>query len=130
MIFQLEEKELAEGFKCTYIIMMRKGVKNYSQVPVVNSSNHDIILKNNIIMGRVEPITSLVPLEFKLHQHSAKVSSIKATWEDTGEKQVTEKQQKSDGYNSLMDIPTVEKQQKICLIRLRFERYFSHYWET
>ena len=55
----------------------------------------------------VEPIKSLVPLEVKLHQHSAKVSSIKATWEDTEEVQVTEKQQKLDGNSSPMNIPTV-----------------------
>ena len=54
-----------------------------------------------MIMERVEPIKSLVDLEVELHQHSAKVSSIKATWEDTEEKQVTEEQQKSDGNNSL-----------------------------
>ena len=61
----------------------------------------------------VEPIKSLVPLEVKLHQHSAKVSSIKATWEDTEEVQVTEKQQKLDGNSSPMNIPTVERQQSI-----------------
>ena len=41
-----------------------------------------------MIMGRVEPIKSLVPLDVKLHQHSAKVSSIKATREDTEGKQL------------------------------------------
>ena len=41
-----------------------------------------------MIMGRVEPIKSLVPLDVKLHQHSAKVSSIKATQEDTEGKQL------------------------------------------
>ena len=54
-----------------------------------------------MIMERVESIRSLVDLEVELHQHSAKVLSIKATWEDTEEKQVTEEQQKSDGNNSL-----------------------------
>ena len=58
-----------------------------------------------MIMGRIEPIRSLVPLEVKLHQHSAKVSSIKT--------QVTEEQQKSDGSSSLMDTFTVERHQKI-----------------
>ena len=67
--------------------MMKKCVKDYFKVPVVNSSDHDIILKKNMIMGRLEPIKSLVPLEFKLHQQSAQVSSIKATWEDTEEVQ-------------------------------------------
>ena len=66
-----------------------------------------------MIMGRLEPIKSLVPLEFKLHQQSAEVSSIKATWEDTEEVQVTKEQRKSDGYSSPMNIPTVERQQKI-----------------
>ena len=113
VIFQQEETELAEGLDCTDSIIMMKGVKNYFKVPVVNSSDHDFILKKNMIMGRVEPIKSLVPHEVKLHQHGGKVSSIKATWEDTEEKQVTEEQQKSDGNSSLMDIPTVERQQKI-----------------
>ena len=81
----------------------------------MNSSDHDIILKKNMIMGRVEPIKSLVPLEVKLHQHSAKLSSIKVTWEDTEEVQVTKEQQKSSGNSSPMDIPTVERQQKILL---------------
>ena len=64
IIFQQEETELAEGLDCTdSIIMMKKGVKNYFKVSVVNSSDHDIILKKNMIMGRVEPIKSLVPLE-------------------------------------------------------------------
>ena len=97
---------------------MKKGVNNYFKVPVVNSSDHDIILKKNMIMGRLEPIKSLVPLEVKLHQHSAKVSSFKATLEDTEEVQVMEEQQKSDGNSSPMNIPTVEGQQKISKIDL------------
>ena len=114
MIFQQEETELAEGLDCTgSIIMMKKGVNNYFKVPVVNSSDHDIILKKNMIMGRLEPIKSLVPLEVELHRHSAKVSSIKANLEDTEEVQVTEEQQKSDGDSRLMNIPTVERQQKL-----------------
>ena len=62
--------------------MMTKGVKNYFKVPVVNSSDDGIILKMNIVMGTVEPIKSLVPLEVQLHQHSTNVSSIKATSQD------------------------------------------------
>ena len=92
---------------------MKKGVSNYFKVPVGNSSDHDIILKKNMIMGRVEPRTSLVPLEVKFHQQSAKVSSIKATWEDKEEVQVTEEQQKLNSDSSPINIPTVERQQKI-----------------
>ena len=115
MIFQQKETEHARGLDCTgSIIMMKKGVNNYFKVPVVNSSDHDIILKKNVIMGsRLKPIKSLVPLEIELHQHSAKVPSIKANLEDTEEVQVMEEQQKSDGNSSLMNIPTEERQQKI-----------------
>ena len=112
MIFQQEETELAEELDCTdSIIMMKKGVNNYFKVSFLNSSDHDIILKKNIIMERVETIKTLVPLEVKLHQHSAKVSSIKATWEDTEEVQVTEEQQKSDGNISRMNVPTSKQQE-------------------
>ena len=76
MIFKQKEIELAERLDYTdSIIMMKKSVNNYFKVPVVNSSDHGIILKKNMIMGKVEPIKSLVPLERKLHQHCAKVSS-------------------------------------------------------
>ena len=112
MIFQKEETEVAVRLHCPYsIIMMKKGVNNYFKVPVVNSSDHNIIVKKNMIMRRVEPIKSVVLLEVKLHQHSAKVSSIKTTWEDTEEVKVTEEQHKSN--SSSMDISTVERQQKI-----------------
>ena len=114
MILQQEETELAEGLDCTNsIIMIKKGVNNYFKVPVVSSPDHDIILIKNMILERVEPIKSLVPLEVKLHQHSAKVSSIKASWEDTEEVQVTEEQQKLDGNSRPINIPTVERQQKM-----------------
>ena len=75
------------------VIMITKGVMNYSRVTVVNSYDPEIILKKNMTVRRVELIKSLVSLEVKLHQQSAKVSSI--TSEDIEEKQVTEEQQKS-----------------------------------
>ena len=90
--------------------MTKKCVTNYFKVPVVNSSDHCIIVKKKMIMRRVEPIKSIVPLEVKLHQQSAIVPSIKATWEDNEEVQVTEEQQKLDGNSSPMNIPTMERQ--------------------
>ena len=105
MIFEQEETELAEGLDCTdSIIMMKKGVNNYFKVPVVNSSDHE----EDHDHGKGET-KSLVPLEVKLHQRSAKVSLIKATWEDTAEVQVKEEQQKSrpDANSSPVNIPTV-----------------------
>ena len=60
-----------------------------------------------MIMGRVEPLKSLVPLKIELNQYSAKILSIKATWEDTEEVKVTEEHQKSDGNSSSLNILTV-----------------------
>ena len=69
MISQEDETELSERLDCTdSIIMIKKGVKNYFKVPVVNNSDHDFILKKNMIKGKVEWIKSLVSLEIKLHQ--------------------------------------------------------------
>ena len=76
----------------------------------MNSSDHCIIVKKKMIMRRVEPIKSIALLEVKLHQQSAIVPSIKATWEDNEEVQVTEEQQKLDGNSSPMNIPTMERQ--------------------
>ena len=59
MIFQQEETELAEELDCTDSInMMKKGVNNYFKVSLVNSFYHDIILRKNIFMGRVEVIST------------------------------------------------------------------------
>ena len=64
MIFQQEETEFAVRLYCRgSIIMMKKCVNNCFKVPVVNNSDHDIILKKNMIMGRAEPINSSVPLK-------------------------------------------------------------------
>ena len=43
--------------------MMKKGVNNYFKVPVVNSSDNDIILNKNMIMGRVESVKSFAHLK-------------------------------------------------------------------
>ena len=110
MIFQQEETDLAERLYCRGgTIKMKKGVNNYFKVTFVNSSDHDIILKKNMIMGRVEPINSSVPLKLNY----IKIVSIKAIWKNTEEVQVTEEQQKSDSNSMPMNMPTVERKQKI-----------------
>ena len=43
--------------------MMTEVVKNYLKVPAVNISDHDISLRENMAIGRVEIIISLESLE-------------------------------------------------------------------
>ena len=48
MIFQQGELELPEGLECTdSVIMLKPGAKSYFQIPVSNSSNHDMAEEQN-----------------------------------------------------------------------------------
>ena len=69
MIFQQGEIESPEELECMdSVIMLKPGAKNYCQIPVSNSSNHDIVLKKNIIIGRAEYINLIIPLPVKFTQ--------------------------------------------------------------
>ena len=83
MIFQQGEVELPEGLECmNSVIMLKPGAKNYFQIPVSNSSNHDIVLKKNTIVGRAEYINSIIQLPVKFNPNNISVSSIDAKEED------------------------------------------------
>ena len=48
MIFQQGELELPEGLECIdSVIMLKPGAKSYFQIPVSNSSNHDMAEEQN-----------------------------------------------------------------------------------
>ena len=56
--------------------MLKPGAKNYFQIPVSNSSNHEIVSKKNTIIERAEYINSVIPLPVKFNQNNISVSSI------------------------------------------------------
>ena len=62
--------------------MLKPGTKNYFQIPVSNSSNHDIVLNKNTIVGRAEYINSIIPLPVKFSSYKISVSSIHTKEED------------------------------------------------
>ena len=77
MIFQQGEGELPKRLKCAdSVIMLKPGAKNYFQIPVSNSSNCDIVLKENTIVGRAEYMSSIIPLQVKFNSYKISVSSI------------------------------------------------------
>ena len=77
MVFQQGEVELPEGLECAdSVIMLKPRAKNYFQIPVSNSSNHDIVLKKNTIVGRAEYINSIISLPLKFNSYKISVSSI------------------------------------------------------
>ena len=61
--------------------MLKPGTKKYFQIPVSNTSNHDIILKKNTIIRRAEYINSIIPLPVKFNPNNS-VSSIHTKEED------------------------------------------------
>ena len=66
MIFQSKCVELPEGIQCAgSVIMLKLGVENYFKVPVVNDSNHNITIIKNTVIGNLEYVTSIVPLEVR-----------------------------------------------------------------
>ena len=45
------------------ICLTRRGIQNYITVPVLNRSNHDIILPPNTSIGLVNQVQSITPIE-------------------------------------------------------------------
>ena len=62
--------------------MLKPGAKHCFQIPVSNSSNHDIVLKKNTIVGRAEYINQIIPLPVKFNSYKISVSSVHTKEED------------------------------------------------
>ena len=64
IIFQSKCVELPEGIQCVdSVIMLKRGIKNYFKVLVINDSNHNITIMKNTVIGNLEYVTSIVPLK-------------------------------------------------------------------
>lgn len=66
MLFQRDEIDLPEGIDpMDSILILKKGSNNYFHIPVCNNTKHDIILRKNTTVGRLEFVNSIVPLQVK-----------------------------------------------------------------
>ena len=64
MIFQRKFVELPEGIQSgDSVIMLNPDIKNYFKVPVINDNNYNITIMKNTVIGNLEYVTSIVPLE-------------------------------------------------------------------
>ena len=61
--FEPEPFENEDLIPIPSICLTRKGIKNYITVPVLNRSNHDIILPPNTSIGLVNQVQSIAPTE-------------------------------------------------------------------
>ena len=68
MMFHGSDLDVPEGIQCAdSLVMLKNGINNYFQVPVINDSAHDITLRKNLVVGRLEYVSSVIPLEVKEH---------------------------------------------------------------
>ena len=80
MMFQQLEVELPEGISAVEsVVTIKKGINNYFQVPVVNQSKHDVVLRKNTNVGVIEYIKSVIPLQLKQSTSCKSPSVNKAT---------------------------------------------------
>lgn len=79
MLFQQGEVYVPEGITANEsIVTLKTGLHNYFTVPISNDSKHDIILRRNQIIGNLEYINSIVPLEVKKMQLTAAANTVSA----------------------------------------------------
>ena len=63
-MFQQIDVELPEGIHCAdSLVLLKPGIKNYFRVPVINNTNHDITIRENLTIEHLEYQSSTVPLE-------------------------------------------------------------------
>ena len=66
MMFHQGEVELPEGLECVdSLVMLKKGTSNYFKILVMNTTKHDKTLRKNTIIGRLEYVNSVIPLDVK-----------------------------------------------------------------
>ena len=80
MMFQQLETELPESISAVdCVVTIKKGINNYFQVPVVNQSKYDIVLRKNTNVGVIEYVKSVIPLQIKQSASCKPPSVNKAT---------------------------------------------------
>ena len=54
MMFNSSSEQTPEGLQCAdTVVYLRKGIKNYFKIVLVNKSNHDIFLRKNAVPGHL-----------------------------------------------------------------------------
>ena len=61
--FELDPFENEDLIPILSICLTRRGIQSYSTVPVLNRSNHDIILPPNTSIGLTNQVQSITPIE-------------------------------------------------------------------
>ena len=66
MLFETEEAGLPERLETADIIVsIKSGMNHRLRIPVVNNLKHDIFSSKNTIIGRLQQISHIIPLQVK-----------------------------------------------------------------
>ena len=69
-------------FKKNCVVLLKPGIRNYFRVPVIKETNDGIMIMKNLIIGHLEYVSSIVPLEVTTKTESKinkqKLSAISA----------------------------------------------------
>ena len=66
MMFNSSSEQTPEGLQfADTVVYLRKGIKNYFKIVLVNNSSHDIFLKKNTVLVYLDYVSSVIPLEVK-----------------------------------------------------------------
>ena len=66
MMFNSSSEQTPEGLQfADTVVYLRKGIKNYFKIVLVNNSSHDIFLKKNTVLVHLDYVSSVIPLEVK-----------------------------------------------------------------
>ena len=85
MLFETEETELPEGLETAdTVVSVKSGINDRLKIPVVNSSKHDIFLPKNTIIGRLQQISHITPLQVK--ERKADTSTVQSSLNKDGRK--------------------------------------------
>ena len=107
MHFETEEIELPEGLgTADTIVFVKSGMNHCLKVPVINNSKHDIFLPKNTIIGRLQQISHITPLQVK--ERKENISTVQSSLNKDGT-EMGEEQEKKD--RTAVDIK--EHQQKV-----------------
>ena len=73
------------------LVALKPGKSNVIKVEVINSTEHDITLRNHTPIGRLELVQSVTPVEVKLQERVDKtINSVSATVESDETKQASQ----------------------------------------
>ena len=80
MIFQQHEIQLPKGIDCIdSVVTLKKGAKNYFKIPASNSASHDVTLKKNTVVGRLEYVASTSSFNTELSsEHQNAINQVTA----------------------------------------------------